>query len=115
MQGSSEASIGISTAGKINMSIKVRKSAVCLCCYLPFLPCVVQADTVWLTNGDRLSGTIQSLNDGELELKTDYAGILKVKWPSVSTMESESRISIGNSKTKENYPVSVSQYNAGYV
>lgn len=97
------------------MSITIRKGAVFFVFLLNVFPCVVQADTIWLTNGDRLSGTIQSLNDGELELKTDYAGILKVKWASVSTMESESRISIGNNKTKEKFPVSVSPYNAGYV
>lgn len=59
------------------MSITIRNGAVCLCFYLPLSLCVVQADTLWLTNGDRLSGTIQSLSDGELELKTDYAGLLK--------------------------------------
>ncbi|MRT44111.1 DUF481 domain-containing protein [Enterobacteriaceae bacterium RIT702] len=85
-------------------------------CVITFtFPCVVQADTVWLINGDRLSGTVQSLHDGVLELKTNYAGLMKINWTSVSTMESESQISIGNNKTKEKYPASFSPYNAGYV
>lgn len=78
-------------------------------------PCIVQADTVWLANGDRLSGTVESLSDGILELKTDYAGVLKVKWKSVSTMQTESPILIRNNKTQENYPVYFTPYNAGYV
>lgn len=115
MQGSSKASVGVQYSGKYKHEYNNKKR----CCLFVFLltafPCVVQADTVWLINGDRLSGKIQSLSDGELELKTDYTGLLKIKWASVSTMESESQILIGNNKTKEKYTVSVSPYNAGYV
>lgn len=97
------------------MGINITKCDFSLCIFLSAFACVVRADTVWLVNGDRLSGTVQSLSDGQLELKTNYAGTLKVSWASVSTMESESTISIGNNKTKEKYPVSVFPYKAGYV
>ena len=34
----------------------------------------VLADTVWLDNGDRLSGEIVLMDGGKLALKTRYAG-----------------------------------------
>lgn len=47
------------------------------------------ADTVWLNNGDRLSGTIVLLEGGKLVLQTKYAGRVLINWSDVSTLRSE--------------------------
>ncbi|MBF7729636.1 DUF481 domain-containing protein [Pseudomonas sp. N040] len=55
------------------------------------LCCVVfpaWADTVWLNNGDRLSGTIVLLEGGKLVLQTKYAGRVLISWSDVSTLRS---------------------------
>src|SRR3546814_2561968 len=35
------------------------------------------SDTVWLKNGDRLTGTIKSLDGGQLLMDTEYGGVLR--------------------------------------
>lgn len=47
------------------------------------------ADTVWLKNGDRLSGRIQLFDGGKLLLKTDYAGSVTLDWRQVASLESD--------------------------
>ena len=56
-----------------------------LCCVgLP-----AAADTVWLNNGDRLTGTIVLLEGGKLVLSTKYAGRVLIDWENVSTLRTE--------------------------
>ena len=57
-------------------------------CLFSALAVPVQADQVWLKNGDRLSGTIEQLQDGKLRLATKYAGTLSIRWPEVQRIES---------------------------
>lgn len=47
------------------------------------------ADTVWLKNGDKLTGTIELVDGGKLLLKTDYAGSITLDLHKVATLESE--------------------------
>jgi hypothetical protein len=47
------------------------------------------ADTVWLNNGDRLSGEILLLDGGKLALKTKYAGQVLINWRDVDTLRSD--------------------------
>lgn len=49
----------------------------------------LSADTVWLNNGDRLSGTIVLLDGGKLALKTRYAGQVVIDWKDIDTLSSE--------------------------
>lgn len=49
----------------------------------------VWADTVWLNNGDRLSGEILLLDGGKLALKTKYAGQVLIAWADIDTLRSE--------------------------
>ena len=56
-----------------------------LCCFS--MP--VAADTVWLKNGDRLTGTIELLEGGKLVLSTRYAGRILIDWKDVSTLRSD--------------------------
>jgi len=55
-----------------------------LCCVgLP-----AAADTVWLKNGDRLTGDIVLLDGGKLALKTKYAGRVLIDWKDIATLNS---------------------------
>ena len=54
----------------------------------------IQADTVELINGDRLSGTIRHLEDGELVLKNEYLGVLRIDWKDIASIKSDSTYSI---------------------
>lgn len=56
---------------------------------LIFLPLVGWADTVWLENGDILSGEVIGLNSGQLNLKTIYAGELTVSWRHVRSLQTD--------------------------
>lgn len=47
------------------------------------------ADTVWLNNGDRLSGEIILLDGGKLALKTKYAGQVLIDWKDIDTLSSD--------------------------
>jgi hypothetical protein len=47
------------------------------------------ADTVWLNNGDRLTGEIIVLDGGKLALKTKYAGRVLIDWKDINTLTSE--------------------------
>ncbi|MCQ4346012.1 DUF481 domain-containing protein [Pseudomonas stutzeri] len=59
-----------------------------LLCLFP-LVAPVRADTVWLKNGDRLSGSIRLLDGGKLLFRTDYAGSLTLDWKQVASLESD--------------------------
>ncbi|MWV11599.1 DUF481 domain-containing protein [Pseudomonas sp. R-28-1W-6] len=48
-----------------------------------------QADTVWLNNGDRLTGKILLLDGGKLALKTQYAGRVLIDWKDIDTLRSD--------------------------
>ncbi|WP_028239707.1 DUF481 domain-containing protein [Stutzerimonas azotifigens] len=47
------------------------------------------ADTVWLKNGDRLTGKISVLDGGKLLVETDYGGSIPVDWNKVRTLEAD--------------------------
>jgi len=50
------------------------------------------ADTVWLKNGDRLSGKITVFDGGKLMVQTDYGGAIAVDWSKVKTLESDQEL-----------------------
>ena len=62
---------------------------VLLSCLLLSLAWPVAADTVWLNNGDRLSGEILLLDGGKLALKTKYAGRVVIDWKDIDTLASD--------------------------
>ena len=49
------------------------------------------ADTVWLKNGGKLTGSIELFDSGstKLLLKTDYAGTITLDAGKIATLESE--------------------------
>ncbi len=64
--------------------------------YLSIVLCVFSAaaafgqrtDTVYLYNGDRITGEIKYLRDNKLSFKTDRAGTIAIEWPSVTRIYS---------------------------
>ncbi|OYW94630.1 MAG: peptide chain release factor RF-3, partial [Pseudomonadales bacterium 32-61-5] len=69
-------------------------SRTLLCMALATLPLPLLADTVWLKNGDRLTGKISVLDGGKLLLETDYGGSIPLKWSSIATLESKQKLLI---------------------
>ncbi|CCO25488.1 DUF481 domain-containing protein [Maridesulfovibrio hydrothermalis] len=54
----------------------------------------VQADTVLLLNGDRLSGKIISMENSKLSLRTDYAGTVSIDWPRIKSIDSDQDMTV---------------------
>lgn len=59
------------------------------------------ADTVWMKNGDRLTGKVTLLNNSKLVLTTDYAGEVSIAWSKVSTIETNNPLIVKLSYDKE--------------
>jgi hypothetical protein len=47
-----------------------------------------KTDTVWISNGNQITGEIKKLEHGLLTLKTDYMGEVKIEWTDVLRVES---------------------------
>lgn len=67
----------------------MKPSRSLLCLALCVAPTPLFADTVWLKNGDKLTGTIQLFDSGKLLLKTDYAGTVTLDVKKIATLESQ--------------------------
>ena len=50
--------------------------------------------TVVLSNGDRLTGEISSLDKGKLALKTDYAGTVQIDWAMVRELDTVQKFEV---------------------
>ncbi|WAH59800.1 DUF481 domain-containing protein [Pseudomonas silvicola] len=50
------------------------------------------ADTVWMKNGDRLTGKITVFDGGKLMLDTPYGGSVALDWKQVKTLESDQEL-----------------------
>ena len=67
-------------------------SRTLLCLVVMCLAAPVFADTVWLKNGDRLSGKIKVFDGGKLLIQTEYAGAVPIDWKQVKTLESDQEL-----------------------
>ncbi|UCO99224.1 DUF481 domain-containing protein [Metapseudomonas lalkuanensis] len=65
-----------------------------LCMALAAASSATFADTVWLKNGDRLTGTIRVFDGGKLVLETDYGGTIPLDWKKIATLESDRELLI---------------------
>ncbi len=52
------------------------------------------ADTIQLTNGDKISGRIIRLSEGNMILETDYAGTISLLWDKVSGVVSDAPVQV---------------------
>lgn len=67
-------------------------SKTLLCLALSVAATSVLADTVWLKNGDRLTGKIKFYDGGKLLLETDYGGAIALDWAKIATLESDQEL-----------------------
>jgi len=63
-----------------------------LCLTLSALSTASLADTVWLKNGDRLTGKIKLFDGGKLLLETEYGGSIPIDWEKVATLQSDQEL-----------------------
>ncbi len=66
------------------------RSLLCLAVFSASTPLL--ADTVWLKNGDKLSGTITVFDGGKLLIQTQYAGAVTIDWKEVKTLDSDQHL-----------------------
>lgn len=66
------------------------RSLLCLAVLSASTPLL--ADTVWLKNGDKLSGTITVFDGGKLLIQTKYAGAVTIDWKEVKTLDSDQHL-----------------------
>lgn len=67
-------------------------SRVLLCVAAATLCTPTLADTVWMKNGDKLSGKIKVFDGGKLLLETAYGGSIPLDWKQVKTLESDQQL-----------------------
>lgn len=82
---------------------------------LLFFPLGAMADTVWLKNGDKLSGSIRLLDSGKLLLKTPYAGTIKIDWDQVATLESDNQLLVKMNRNKTERAQKLTPSDSGQV
>lgn len=75
---------------------------------------ITLADTVWMKNGDRLTGQITLLNNNRLVLETDYAGTVTIAWSKISTIESDSELLV-TAKNKSSKTESIKPSKEGAI
>lgn len=73
-------------------------SKTLLCLALSAAASPLLADTVWLKNGDRLSGTIRFFEGKKLLLETDYGGSIALDWKKIATLQSDQELLIKEGK-----------------
>ncbi|WP_339454005.1 DUF481 domain-containing protein [Pseudomonas sp. EA_5y_Pfl2_R50] len=66
------------------------RSLLCLAVFSASTPLL--ADTVWMKNGDKLSGTITVFDGGKLLIQTKYAGAVTIDWKEVKTLDSDQHL-----------------------
>jgi hypothetical protein len=52
-------------------------------------PSLAQADTVTLSNGDRLTGTVLEMTRGKLRFETEHSGKLEIKWSEIVSLTTD--------------------------
>ncbi|MCO6058115.1 DUF481 domain-containing protein [Pseudomonas sp. MOB-449] len=86
-----------------------------LCVALAAASSATFADTVWLKNGDRLTGTIRVFDGGKLVLETDYGGTIPLDWKKVATLESDRELLIKQGELDGERAKSLQRAEAGKV
>jgi hypothetical protein len=65
-----------------------------LCLLVLSTSCFSHADTVWLRNGDRLTGKIKLYDSGKLLLATDFAGEIAIRAERIASVESAQQLEV---------------------
>lgn len=73
------------------MKVSCFRVFLCLACVL-FLAHPSRADQVTLKNGDRLTGTVISMEEGKLTYRTAYAGEITIPWSEIASLNTDSAV-----------------------
>ena len=68
--------------------------AITLFILIPALSWATRNDTVYMRNGDRITGEIKFMADDKLSYKTDRAGTIAIEWPEVARIHSNNYFDI---------------------
>lgn len=79
------------------------------------LPVQLLADTVWMKNGDRLTGEIRLLDGGKLLLQTTYGGTVSLDWKQVASLDSDKTLLIKTKGSDVERAQTLSRAEAGLV
>jgi len=71
--------VRVSGVGRVGMALAALWGSVAVSC--------AWADTIVMTNGDRLSGEVLLMDGGTLVLNTDYAGEVRISWDKVAQLQ----------------------------
>lgn len=63
-------------------------------CFVSVVAAVCRADQITLSNGDRLTGTVQRLSGGKVVIETDYAGEIPVDLKSITSIVTEGEMTV---------------------
>lgn len=81
----------------------ISKSAV-ISCSLFYSIAIAAADTISLTNGDRITGKIILIEDNMVHVKTDYAGTLKIHNRNIGEFNLDAPVSVKESRFTQSIP-----------
>ena len=90
-------------------------SRTLLCLALSMAATPLLADTIWLKNGDRLTGKIKFFDGGKLLLETEYGGSIALDWKQIATLESDRKLLIKESAVKGEVAKSLRPAESGKV
>jgi len=63
-------------------------------CFVSVAAAVCRADQITLSNGDRLTGTVQRLSGGKVVIETDYAGEVSIDLKSIASIVTEGEMTV---------------------
>lgn len=72
---------------------------------LLLLGTLANADTVWLKNGDKMTGNIKLLDSKKLLLQTEYGGDVPIDWDKVKTLQHDTPVMITRGKNDQSQMV----------
>jgi hypothetical protein len=82
----------------LRLSVNTEKlSGVALSSCLFFLVLVAPAawpDSIWLKNGDRVAGVVQSIGDGKVAVSTEFAGTINIGLEHVEGIDTDEEIAV---------------------
>ncbi|MCI3946964.1 peptide chain release factor RF-3 [Pseudomonas syringae] len=90
-------------------------SRTLLCLAITTASTPLLADTVWLKNGDRLTGTIKVFDGGKLLLQTEYGGAIALDWKQVKTLKSDQPLLVKQDEHTEEVAKSLQAADDGKV
>ncbi|SAI55338.1 Putative salt-induced outer membrane protein [Bordetella ansorpii] len=82
---------------------------------LCLLASAAHADTVWLKNGDRISGTVRSLDAGKLLISTEYGGDVRIAADKIKTLQTDGDLVLRDQTFGREYRASLAPANPGAV